>query len=89
MEFKKYSKDNNISYSFGAFPTYELLQNKLEFVKAIVIHEKLEASEDIDKIITLAKNKKIPKESYLVFNTKKNSCAYFYIFKYFVCICRR
>ena len=60
MEFKKYSKDNNISYSFGAFPTYELLQNKLEFARAIVVHEKLEDSQDIDKIITLAKNKNIP-----------------------------
>lgn len=60
MDYKKYSKDNNISYSFGAFPTYELLKNKAHTIKAIIIHEKLEKSVDIQKIFDLAKAHNIP-----------------------------
>ena len=60
MELKKYSKENNISYSFGAFPTYELLKNKQTQVKSIILHEKLEKSLDIVKILNLAKDKNIP-----------------------------
>jgi len=59
MELKKYSKENDYSYSFGAFPTYELLINKSEFVSAIILHEKLDHTPDIQKIINLAKSKKI------------------------------
>ena len=51
METKKYSKDADFSYSYGAFPTYELLKNKVKYVKEILIHEKLEKSEDIEKIL--------------------------------------
>ena len=60
MELKKYSKENNISYSFGGFPTYELLKNKWKQVRSIILHEKLESSPDIEKIINLAKDKHIP-----------------------------
>lgn len=59
MEYKKYSKDNDYSYSFGAFPTYELLKNKNIQVDSIILHEKLEKSEDIQKIINLANSRKI------------------------------
>lgn len=60
MELKKYSKENSISYSFGAFPTYELLMQREECVKAIIIHEKLDNSPDITKILNKAKAKNIP-----------------------------
>ena len=60
MDFKKYSKESNISYCFGAFPTYELLKQKAKQVKSIIIHDKLDKSNDIDKIITLAKSNRIP-----------------------------
>ena len=59
MELKKYSKENDYSYSFGAFPTYELITKKGEYVSAIILHEKLEQTTDIKKIISLAKDKKI------------------------------
>lgn len=59
MEYKKYSKENNISYSFGAFPTYELLKNKPKTIRSIIIHEKLDKSADIEKIFKLAKSHKI------------------------------
>ena len=60
MELKKYSKDSNISYCFGAFPTFELINKRPEIVSQIVIHEKLELTNDINKIIKLAKSKRIP-----------------------------
>lgn len=59
MEYKKYSKENDISYSFGAFPTCELLNSRSKQVECIILHEKLEVSEDIKKIIDLAKSKNI------------------------------
>ena len=59
MEYKKYSKDSNISYTFGAFPTYEILNTRPDRVKELVIHDKLDKSEDITKIINLAKQHNI------------------------------
>jgi len=56
MELKKYTKDGSLSYSFGAFPTYELLTKKAKYAKAIILHDKLETSDDINKIISLAQN---------------------------------
>lgn len=60
MELKKYSKDSNLSYSFGAFPTYELLSKKSQFTRAILVHEKLESSPDTEKILDKAKQNNIP-----------------------------
>lgn len=59
MEYKKYNKDGNISFTLGAFPTYEILNTKPEKVKEILIHDKLEKSDDINKILNLAKAHKI------------------------------
>lgn len=60
MEIKKYSKDGNISFSFGAFPTYELISKKSEQVVEIILHEKISDTPDLQKIISLAKEKNIP-----------------------------
>lgn len=59
MDIKKYSKDSIYSYSLGAFPTFELLKSKAKYVVELVLHEKLEHSDDIDKILELAKKNKI------------------------------
>ena len=59
MEYKKYSKDGNISYSIGGFPTYELLKSKSKQVVEIILHEKAEKSNETDRIIDLAKSQKI------------------------------
>jgi TrmH family RNA methyltransferase len=59
MEYKKYSKDSLYSYSFGAFPTYELLKNKNIPVDSIILHEKLEKSKDLENILKLAKSRNI------------------------------
>lgn len=60
MDLKKYTKDGNISFCFGAFPTYELISKKSENVIEIILHEKISDSPDLQKIITLAKEKNIP-----------------------------
>ena len=59
MEYKKYNKDSNISFTLGAFPTYEILKSKPEKVKEIIIHDKLEKSDDVNRILNIAKSHKI------------------------------
>lgn len=60
MEYKKYRKEDNISFCFGGFPTYELLKSKPQYAREIVVHEKLEKSEQVDRIISIAKEHNIP-----------------------------
>ena len=55
----KYKKDDQLSYSFGAFPTFELLNNMPQNVECILISEKLVVSDDINKILNLAKQHNI------------------------------
>jgi len=49
MEIKNYKKDAEYSYTLGAFPTFELLDSKPEYVEEVIVHssftdrEKLEA----------------------------------------------
>lgn len=59
MEYKKYNKDNSYSYCFGGFPTYELLKNKIETVREIIVHEKMDDNEESRKILELAKKNRI------------------------------
>lgn len=37
-EIKKYRKKDTYSYSFGSFPTFELLQNKPEMAEMVLVH---------------------------------------------------
>ncbi len=37
-EIKKYRKKDTCSYSFGSFPTFELLQNKPEMAEMVLVH---------------------------------------------------
>lgn len=61
MDNKKYSKESEISYSFGAFPTYELLKQKPQYTSKIVISEKLiDLDSNTNKILNLAKKNRIP-----------------------------
>lgn len=59
MNYKSYSKEDNFSFAFGAFPTFELLTNKPKTILEIITHEKLEKTSDIDKILNLAKKHNI------------------------------
>ena len=59
MEFKKYLEDSDISYSFGGFPTYELLKNKADVVIKVLVSEKLEKNDEWAKIEALCKQHNI------------------------------
>lgn len=52
---EKYKKNSEISYTFGTFPTFELIKNKPQFVEKILIHDKLTISADVEKLLNLAK----------------------------------
>ena len=59
MDIKKYDKDESISYTIGAFPTYELLRQKPQYVRAIILHDKCETTDDVQKILDIAKSNNI------------------------------
>ncbi len=63
MKIEKYSKDGNISFSLGAYPTYELIKNQPKQVVAVLIHSKAKITEDITKLIDLCKNNNIKIET--------------------------
>lgn len=68
MNYKTYTKSSDTSYTFGGFPTYELLKNKPHEVREIILHDKIKEGDESNKIIALAKqhNIKISKDSRLV-----------------------
>ena len=41
IKLEKYKKENDYSYSFGAFPTFELINKNVENAIAVLIHSKL------------------------------------------------
>ena len=51
----KYKKDMPISYTFGIFPTIELLKHKSAFVQKVMIHEKLEITLEIQQMLDFCK----------------------------------
>ena len=56
---EKYKKDGEYSFSFGAFPTFELVEKRSEQVVCVLLHSKLNRSEEIEKLIGLCKEKGI------------------------------
>ena len=63
---KKYDKGSGISYTFGAFPTFELVQHKPDVVECVLVHSKLQVSQEIEKLFDLCKAKGIE----IIFNDK-------------------
>lgn len=59
MEYKKYDSKDNYSFSFGGFPTYELLKNRPNEVEKILIKKNLEKNNEWQKIEEIAKTNKI------------------------------
>ena len=54
-KYDKYKKGGDLSYSFGLFPTFELLKHKLEYVECIITHSKLKGDgADVQKLLNLA-----------------------------------
>lgn len=50
MTFKRYRKKEPLSYSLGAFPTIELVNNRQDLVEVLLISEKLENKEKFTNI---------------------------------------
>ena len=59
FKIEKYNKDKEYSFSFGAFPTFELIKNKPEQVVCVLFHSKLKMSDDIQKLINLCEQMNI------------------------------
>lgn len=54
MKLETYKKSNTLSYTFGAFPTLELIENKPEQLKLILIRSNSYENEGVKKIIEYA-----------------------------------
>ena len=59
---KRYKKNDNVSYTLGTTLTIELLKEKIEYVRKVYFHTKLEQNEIIQKIEVLCKKHNIPIE---------------------------
>lgn len=57
FKIEKYSKENDYSFSFGAFPTFELLKNKSDKCLCLLFHSKLKMSEDIKNLMSACEKK--------------------------------
>ncbi len=80
MEFSKYKKINDYSYSLGAFPTLELLKNKNEYVLKVYIHSSFKNKEVINEIYHLVNKEKIEiTSSNKIFNILSNDKENVYI----------
>ncbi len=55
MRYKRYDKEFDYSYSFGQFPTIELIKSNKTQLQALILHEKLKITEEISQIINYAK----------------------------------
>lgn len=59
MKLKKYDTKIQYSYTFGAFPTIELIKNKPELIQSILVHSDLEESNSQRLLYNLCKSKNI------------------------------
>lgn len=59
MKLKKYDTRIQYSYTFGAFPTIELIKNKPELIQSILVHSDLEKSDSQRLLYNLCKSTNI------------------------------
>jgi TrmH family RNA methyltransferase len=62
MEYKKYNEECEHSYTFGGFPTFELLKNHPQDVIKIFVSSKLDKNEEWQKIQSLCNKRNISVE---------------------------
>src|SRR5688572_13455372 len=60
MRLKKYTHDAPYSYTFGVFPTLELLRYQPKFVEQVLLHSASDRNEGVDKIRALCNGARIP-----------------------------
>ncbi len=54
--YKRYRKDDNISYSLGITLTFELLKYKAEYVQRIYVHSGMKQGDTLDRLKNLCRN---------------------------------
>lgn len=59
MEFKKYNEEDELSFTFGGYPTFELIKNRPSDVVKIFVSDKLEKNDEWQKIENLCKQNNI------------------------------
>ena len=59
VKLTKYNKNNDYSYTFGIFPTFELVKYRAERVIKIILSSKLKISEDVKNLLNLCEKKNI------------------------------
>ena len=59
---RRYKKGSEYSYSFGVYPTLELLHHRPQDVLGVIVHPKGEKNEGVDKIRTICQDKRISME---------------------------
>ena len=62
MKIEKYDKNKDISFTFGAFPTFELIKAKAQNVVAVIYHSKLKKTEEVANLFNLCKKHDIKVE---------------------------
>lgn len=86
IEFKRYKKGVDYSYTFGVFPTLELLLNKPEQVQAIIISPFADRNEGVDQIKQICKKRDIKlitnQKMILKLSKKENTLAIGKFLKY-------
>lgn len=60
MRLKKYTRDEAHAYTFGVFPTLELLLHRAEVVEEVLLHTDAAKNEGAGKIRTLCEAQRIP-----------------------------
>ena len=59
-KFEKYKRESEFSYSFGMFPTFELIKHKSNYINCIITHSKLKKDNtDVQKLYNLCKENNI------------------------------
>lgn len=63
LQLKPYKKDFDFSYSYGVFPTLELLQYKPEKVLKVILSAKGSRNRGVEQIVKICKERNIPTEN--------------------------
>lgn len=53
--YKRYRKEDTVSYSLGITLTFELLKFKTEYVNKVYIHSAMKAGETLDRLLSMCK----------------------------------
>lgn len=82
MEIKTYKKDSFYSYTLGAFPTLELIQNHKESVLKVIVHSSFKNEEVLDKIRNNSSNYEVVINDKLISKlSSKDNCYVVGVFK--------